>query len=285
MEYIVLNGEYHKANQPILTIQNRGFKYGDGLFESMFATGGEIPLFNYHIDRLIKSMKILNMIVPIKFTTDKNKLKEEIIRLIIKNKNFLGSRIRLSVFRNEGGLYTPENNSVSYIVETKPLKNTKFVQNQIGLKVDVFQDFKKPLNKLSNIKSSNSLIYILASEFKKNNFLDDTLILNDNNYLIESTSSNLFICKDESIYTPSLLEGCVDGVMRRKIIILAKKNNFDIVYDCMLTEENLLQADEIFLTNAVSGIKWICAFKKRRYYNKIAKYMTYILNNDLFPTK
>jgi branched-chain amino acid aminotransferase len=227
-------------------------------------------------------MNILKMNVPAKFSFDAFKLNDEIIRLSVKNKCFLGTRVRLSVFRNDGGLYTPENNEVSYVIEAIALKNTKFELNQVGLKVDIFEQYKKPVSKLSNLKTSNSLLYILAADYRKNYFFDEMLLLNENNFLIESISSNLFICKDEIIYTPSLSEGCISGVMRKKIIEISRKNNFEVINDCMLTEENLLQADEIFLTNAVTGIKWVGAFKKRRYFNRISKTLINLLNEELF---
>jgi len=281
-EYIILNGNYFDASQSVLTANNRAFKYGDALFETMFASGGKVPLFYKHLERLIKSMKILNMEVPVKFTVDTSGLKEEIIRLIVKNRFFHGARVRFSVFRNDGGLYTPENNEVSYIIETTPLKNKKFELNQIGQKIDVYEDFKKQINLLSNIKSANSLLYILASDFRKKHFFDEMLLQNNNNYLIEAISSNLFICKDNVIYTPSISEGCVAGVMRRKVIEKARKSDFKVIDDCMLTVDNLLLADEIFLTNAVSGIKWVGAFKDRRYYNRISKQLLLSINDEFF---
>lgn len=284
-EFLIYNGEYFDADKPILTVKNRAFKYGDSLFETMYATGGKIPLFYYHIDRLIKSMKILKMEIPAKFTSDTIGLNEEIVRLITKNRFFYGARVRFSVFRNDGGLYTPENNEVSYIIEVSPLKNTKFELNQIGLKIDVFEQYKKQLNKLSNLKTSNSILYILASLHRKSYFFDDMLLLNENNYLIEAISSNLFICKDNVVYTPAISEGCVAGVMRRKVIEKAKQNDIKIIDDCMLTSENLLLSDEIFLTNAVSGIKWVGAFRERRYYNRISKNLLTLLNDEFFGNK
>jgi len=281
-EYINYNGNFFKPNENVLKVQNRAFRYGDGLFETMFATGSRVPLFYEHISRLINSMNILKMEVPVKFSVDTTGFHHEISRLIIKNKFFMSARVRLSVFREDGGLYSPTNNEVGYVIELEPIKNTSFEIHNTGLKIDIYNEIKKPINILSNLKTSNSLIFVLAGIYKTKKNMDDVIIINQNNYVCESISSNIFIVKNDILYTPAISEGCINGIMRNAVINVAKENNIEVIDDCLLTIDNLLHADEIFLTNAVHGIRWVAAFQNRRYFNKNSKYLTFLVNNKLF---
>jgi len=280
-EYININGNYFKPNENVFKVQNRAFRYGDALFETMFATGSNIPLFYEHIARLINSMHVLKMEVPVKFSVDTTGFHQEISRLMIKNKFFMSARVRLSVFREDGGLYSPVSNEINYVIEMEKLNNTSFEIHKTGLKIDIYNEIKKPINILSNLKTSNSLIFVLAGIYKNKRNLDDAIILNQNNYICETISSNIFIVKNDILYTPAISEGCIDGIMRSVVINVAKENNIQVNDDCLLTIDNLLHADEIFLTNAINGISWVAAFQGRRYFNKNSKFLTFLINNKL----
>jgi len=280
-EYINYNGNYFKSNEGVLTVQNRAFRYGDALFETMFATSNKVPLFNEHLARLIKTMQMLKMEVPTKFSLDAKGFHQDISRLMIKNKFFTSARVRLAVFRNDGGLYTPQTNEVGYVIELDKMDNTNFEIHKNGLKIDIYNEIKKPINALSNLKTANSMLFVLAGIYKKTKKMDDVIILNQNNYICESMTSNIFIIKNDKLYTPAISEGCVNGIMRNVVINVAKENNFEVIDDCMLTIDNLLYADEVFLTNAVMGIRWVAAFQDRRYFNKHSKYLTFLINNKL----
>ncbi len=278
-EYINCNGEYCRAEENAISVYNRAFKYGDALFETMFASGSEIPLYNEHIKRLVKSMMVLKMEIPVKLSLEAKVLQQEITRLLTKNKFFTSSKVRLTVFRQDGGNYVPTTNNVSYIVETEKLAIANFEVLKSGLKIDVFTEIKKPINIFANMKTANSLLYVMAGIYQQKKNLDEVIILNQNNNICESVTSNVFVVKADKIYTPALSEGCIEGVMRQAILQLAKENNMEIIENTLLTTDNLLQADEIFLTNAVQGIRWVAAFQNRRYFNKISKYLTFLLNN------
>ena len=278
-EYINLNGELFAKNEAIFTANNRAFRYGDSLFETIHANGTEIQFLDAHIDRLIAGMKTIGMIIPINF---RDNLKTNITYLIHKNKAFAGTRIRLSVFRNDGGLYTPTNNSISYLIETSKLEHDHYILNKKGLKIDIYNDCKKLPGIISQFKTGNSLLYILAGNYKESMELDDCLLINERENPIESISSNLFIVKDEVVMTPSVNSGAVAGIMREQIIKTALNINRTVYDDCVITQNDLLEADEIFLTNAISGIRWVVAFKDRRYFNKTAKQLTEALNQNIF---
>jgi branched-subunit amino acid aminotransferase/4-amino-4-deoxychorismate lyase len=279
-KYICLNESYYKSDQYILNSDNRAFRYGDALFETIHANGTEPQFLKLHIKRLVNGMKILRMNVPATFRPEY--FKALITNILNKNRQLQGARVRLTVFRKPGGLYTPDTNNVSFLIESSPLEHDEYVLNIKGFAVDIFEDIPKPLNALSNVKSTNSLIYILAGIYKKENNLDESLILNEKHRIAESVSSNIFIAKDAKVFTPSINEGCIDGIMRYKIINILRSAGYFVNDNCSLTLQDLLTADELFLTNVITGLRWVVAFRQRRYYNKLSKFLITRLNEISF---
>ncbi|OFX17057.1 MAG: hypothetical protein A2033_15765 [Bacteroidetes bacterium GWA2_31_9] len=275
--YIILDGVLTN-NKNVISLNNRSFKYGDGFFETIHVCKSKIQFLNFHFERIIDSAQKLKMKLPSHFNEDF--LKNDILKLLNKNKFYLGARVRLSIFRKDGGLYTPESNLASYTIEAEKLPIHIYELNKIGLKIGIYDEIKKQISVLSSIKSNNSLIYILASIYKTEKNFDDCLLLNEHNDIIEATSSNLFVVKNNVIYTNSTSSGCVNGVMRNAIIDLAISQKYIVYDDCIFKEADLIEADEIFLTNAISGIKWVMSFKDRRYFNKVSKKLIEELNNQ-----
>ena len=279
-KFICLNGSYLKSNKPVLESKNRSFLYGDGLFETIHANGTEPQFIKMHMNRMLGSMRMLKMIIPGFFSAEY--FMSHIKGVLTRNKQFQGARVRITVFRDKGGLYTPEVNEVSFVIESSPLENDLYTLNQQGYKVEVFTDIAKPDNLLSSVKTTSALFYVLAGIFKSENLLDDCLILNHSGRICESVSSNIFLAKGNKYYTPSLKEGCLPGIMRQVIIDIIKNEGLYMNDDCSLTVEDLLRSDEIFLTNAISGIRWVVAFRQKRYFNKSSKFLVKLLNNKAF---
>lgn len=279
--FILYNGDYHNKESFGLSYQNRAFCYGDALFETMHANGTEIQFFEDHMTRLKYGMQVLKMEIPT--VIESGFIEKEIIKLLHKNKLYQGVRIRLSVFRNNGGKYTPSDNNISYLVETEYIENEYYQLNQKGLIIDIFRDIKKPVNQLSNLKTANSLLYIMAGLHAKEKKLDDCILLNEKGNLLEGISSNLFIIKKSTLSTPALKEGPVAGIMRKQILKIADRMGFDINHESEISEKQLLDADEVFLTNSISGIKWVVAYKEKRYFNSNAKNLVDQLNMIAFP--
>ncbi|PCH68836.1 MAG: hypothetical protein COC06_08765 [Bacteroidales bacterium] len=279
VEKICLNGKLYSKDELLFGAGNRAFRYGDSLFETIHANGTEIQFLPEHLNRLTRGMDCLGMIIPSGF---REKIKKDIIFLINKNKAFAGTRIRLSVFRKDGGLYTPTDNSISYLIETSVLENAHYVLNRKGLIIGVFDDMRKSYNLVSQYKTGNSLPFILASNYRKSMNWDDCLLLNERGNIVESISSNLFLVKDGVLMTPSIENGGVSGIMRKQIIEIAANLNITVFDDCNLNHETILSADEIFLTNAISGIQWVVAYQQRRYFNKTAKLLIEELNRKAF---
>jgi branched-subunit amino acid aminotransferase/4-amino-4-deoxychorismate lyase len=262
VKHVSYNGELHPADSFNVTLQNRAFRYGDGIFETMRSRGVHIPFYAFHYERLIRGMELFKM------STDglsAGVLLKAIERLIHADKLYNGNSIRISVFRNEGGKYAPETNTISYIIEATPLSTNAFVINDKGLFIDTYETHFKSSSRLGNFKNCSSLLLVLAGNFMNKRKLDDVLILNEKNYLVEALSSNIFVLKGKQLFTPSLATGCVDGVMRRIVIAIATEKKYTIIESDTMVPEDLLDADEVFITNALRGINWVVAFKNKRY--------------------
>lgn len=280
-KYINYNGDFLFENDLFITKENRSFRYGDGLFESLLVSGTKAPFIKLHYQRLTQSMEVLQMLPHIRFNLEN--LEQIIQKLCNKNKYLKGARFRISVFRNLGGLYTPETNYTDFLVESIPLPDYLFKLNEKGLRLGTFKTHLKSIDELGSLKSANALLYIMAGIYKKQNRFDDCLIFNQHNRICETVSSNIFLVKNNSLYTPSLEEGCISGIMRTVVIRIAPRFGFEVNQNCSLTEEDIEKADEIFVTNAVQGIQWVVAYKNRRYFNTSARLFTDKINEVYIP--
>ncbi len=278
--FILYNGEYFPREEFGVSITNRSFCYGDGLFETMHANGTEIQFFEDHLIRLKYGMNVLKMQIP--EIIGSGKIFKEIIKLLHKNKLYQGVRIRLSVFRNDGGKYTPTSNSTSYLVETEFLDNDRYTINQKGLITDIFPEVQKPINPFSNLKTSNALIYVMAGIYALEKKLDDCIIVNEKGFITETISSNIFLLKDKFILTPPLTDGPVAGIMRKQILKIADMLQYRIYNEKSLTEKNILDADEMFITNSITGLRWVLAFKEKRFFNNSSQQFIDKLNEVAF---
>lgn len=278
-KFIKFNNQIIAKETPLFTLANRSFCYGDGFFESIRITGAEMPFIKNHFERIKETANILEINLDSSITVEW--LQESVKELAIKNGVEQEGKARINFYRNEGGLYAPETNSSSVIIDVMPYQaKSGYELNNKGIKVDLYQKIKKPCNALSSIKSCNSLLYVLAGKYKTDNELEECVILNDRQNVCEFTSSNLFIVINGVLYTPAITEGCIQGVMRKVILDLAAKARI-YVYETELKPNDLIRADEIFLTNAVQGIQWVGAYKAKRYFNKVSKTLIDALNQHV----
>lgn len=276
MSYVFHKGEYVNEHQAFIAKDNRAFRLGDGFFESMRVIDGKVLFLENHFSRISDTIKAYKMMAAENFNLEL--LRNQIQGLLSRNNITKGGRIRITFYRKSTGYYLPHGDDVSYLIESEPLLENEFILNPIGKTVDIFTDFKKDVNKLSIFKSLNAQLYIMAALHSKEKNLDDALIQNNKFAIIESISSNIFIVSNGVLYTPSLTDGCIAGTMRMNIINIALDNKIK-VYECTLNPQNLLAADEIFLTNAVKGIEWVVAYRTKRYYNDMSKKMIQLLND------
>ncbi len=274
-KHISFNGDIIESLDSNL-YTNRAFKFGDGIFESIRILNGKPLFLNHHIGRLIAGANTMKIEVSSNINVNYfTKAFDELCRV---NNITKSGRARLTYFRAGEGAYQPTTNQGSYVIEMIPIDQNNFELNSEGLIVDTFKLMQKSLDQFSKFKTLNSLLYVQAAIYAKENSLDDSLILNKDGNIIESSKSNIFIVSNGVLYTPPLEDGCVGGVMRMNIINIAINNNVK-VYECSLKPQNLLIADEIFLTNTIKGLEWVRGFKNKRYFNDISKKIITLLNN------
>lgn len=273
--HCIYNGHVISLYEPAISFSNRAFRYGDSLFESIRFTNGKIMFLADHVKRIKLSMTTLRMNVPAEFTT--GNIEALILHLLEQNNIKQDARIRLTVFRNEGGFYTPDTNDISFLIESESLETNGYQLNQKGLWVDVYAEIKKQINKISNLKTGSALLYVMAGITKTSLKLDDCLLVNDNGNIIESISSNIFVVKNGTLYTSPIADGCIDGVMRKQILDIAAQNKI-LTFEQTLTVHTLTNGDEVFLTNAIKGIQWVGQFKNKFYTNQKSVFFTEKLN-------
>lgn len=277
MLYINNNGEILNNSGHTIKTGSRAYHYGDGVFESIRIMNGRPINLDNHIKRLLEGAKAIKMRTPSFMNTEF--FDSKIVELINKSGIVAGGRCRISLDRVSGGTYSPESNDVEFYIEVYPLDNNFYELNQKGKEIDIYMDHKKQKGVLANFKTKNGLIYVLASITAKEKGLDDYLITNETGGILESTNSNIFLVSNGVLYTPGLEEGCLAGTMRMQIINLAIDNGIK-VYECNVLPQNLLAADEIFFTNAVSGISWVSGYRTKRYFNETAKKLVDVLNDS-----
>ncbi len=266
--FINYNGTVVPQDMAILDVDSRAFRYGDGIFETMLWKDGDIRFLDLHLERLQESLSMLHFDDADQFNPFFIRSKVE--ELLRKN-SMVGqqARVRLIVFRQGGGLYSPESNKAAYILQVDRKPET-LRDKKTGLIIDIYTEYKKAYSELSKIKSNNALIYVMAGLFKKKNAFDEVLILNQSGNLCEALASNIFIYYDKVLYTPALSEGCIAGVMRRVVMDMAQEQGIEVV-EAEIKPDIVKVADEIFCTNAVEGIQWVMGYKHKRYFNKVSR--------------
>jgi branched-chain amino acid aminotransferase len=272
---INFNGNIVVQDDNILT-QNRAFLYGDGVFETVKIVNSKILFLEDHYFRLMASMRVVRMEIPMNFTMEH--LEEQILKLVQEKGVSASARARITVFRNDGGLYLPKTNEVSFLIHVTPLENTSYVLNTNTYEVDLYKDFYVTKQLLSSIKSTNKMINVTGSIFAHENGLDNCILLNDAKNVVEGLQGNLFMVIGNKLITPPVSEGCLNGVMRKQILALAKKMEGIEVLEEIISPFDLQKADELFLTNVIMGIQPITKYRKKEFTSNLAHLLVQKLN-------
>jgi branched-chain amino acid aminotransferase len=262
-----------------LLIHNRAFLYGDAVFETVKIVNSKILFLEDHYFRLMSSMRIVRMEIPMNFTMEY--LEEQIITLA-KAKDLKNSaRARITVYRNDRGYYLPQNNSVSFLINAESLENAPYSIDQKEYVVDLYTDFYVTKQLLSSIKTTNKLLNITASIYASENDLDNCLLLNDSKNVVEAIQGNIFLLKGNKLITPPVSEGCLNGVMRKQIISLARTiENLEVVEET-ISPFDLQKADELFITNVIKGIQPITKYRKKEFTIDLSNILVQKLNDSI----
>jgi len=268
MNHFIFNGKIYQLTDPVIGPGNRGLRYGDGLFETMKMVNGNILQQADHFERLWQGLRVLQFEMPRLFT--QGSLITAIRSIARKNNHENMARIRLNIFRGEGGLYDAVNNTPNYIIETWALAEENGQWNSNGLVAGIFEDAKKSCDMLSNIKHNNYLLYVLAALKSKQEKWNDAIVLNQFGRIADTTIANIFLVKDEMVFTSSLSEGCVAGTMRKALINHLEQNNIALK-EMAVTVQDILNADEVFFTNSIYNIRWVRQIGNTVYENDLTQ--------------
>jgi branched-chain amino acid aminotransferase len=272
--YINLDGKIWTSTSAVIQADSRGLRYGEGIFETMRLEAGRIPLLDLHMDRFFGGLELLGLNFPTGFT--RNALADQFTELWKLNGQHASARIRLTAFGGEGIALSDSDSAPHYLIQAFPL-SVNFLSAYTDLKIGLYPESRKSMDRLSQLKSNNYLLFVQAARYAHSMQWDDALILNWRERVCESTIANLFCFKDGALYTPALSEGCVAGVMRRHVINVAWESSLSPV-ETEISIEFLEGADEVFLTNAVRGICPVGRFGSKEYGHKDTQNLQKILN-------
>lgn len=272
---INFNGNIVPSDNNLL-VDNRAFLYGDGVFETLKIVDNKILFFEDHYFRLMSSMRIVRMEIPMNFTMEY--LEEQVLSLVRNNNIQSSARVRITVYRNNGGYYLPKDKTVSFLINAVALESPIYKIEKNTYEVDLYKDFYVTKQLLSSIKSTNKIINITGSVFAEENGLENCLLLNDGKNVIEALNGNIFMLLGNKLVTPPVSEGCLNGVMRKQVLALARKIESLEVVEEPISPFDLQRASELFITNVITGIQPISKYRKKDFESKLANELLVKLN-------
>ncbi|PZD78221.1 aminotransferase class IV [Mesonia sp. K7] len=271
------NGIIQNKNEVAIDIDNRGFQYGDGLFETLRVINNKVVFWEDHYFRLMASMRVLRMEIPMNFSPEI--LEEEILKTVAANglEND-AARVKINVYRIAGGFYLPEHREINYFISAKKLENQFYISDHKNYTVELFKDHYQVSGLLSTLKTTTKNIAILGSIYAQENDYDNCFILNEKKMVIEALNSNLFLVNGHEIKTPPLAEGCLNGIIRKKLIEIIEKTEGLTIKEESISPFELQKADELFLTNTIIGIQSVTNYRKKSYSSEKADLLRGKLN-------
>lgn len=274
---INLNGKLTNDSN-IISNHNRGYKYGDALFETLKIVHGKIMFWEDHYFRLMASMRIMRLEIPMSFTMEF--LETEILKTLEANQLSKSSaRVRLNIDRGEGGKYLPREKHVNFSIVVEPLDSDVYTSpNSTSYVVDLYKDYFVAPGLLSTLKSNNKAINVLGSIYASENDFDNCLLLNTNKNVVEALNGNLFVVHGETIKTAPLEDGCLNGIMRKQIVNVILNSGDYVLDEQSISPFELQKADELFITNVIVGIQPISKYRKKSFDTKISEDLLKRLN-------
>jgi branched-chain amino acid aminotransferase len=206
------------------------------------------------------------MEIPMEFTMEY--LEEAILQTLPAEK--ASARIRMTVFRKEGGLYLPEDNNISYIIESASLAEPAYQLSTASYEITLFRDYTITAHLLSNVKTNNKILNVVGSIYARENGYDNCLLLNQDKQVVEALNGNLFLVKDNLVKTPPLTDGCINGIMRKQILTQVRAMDSLRLEEVSVSPFELQNADEMFLTNVIVGIQPVSTYRKAQFGSGIA---------------
>ncbi|MDR5590099.1 aminotransferase class IV [Christiangramia sp. SM2212] len=274
---INLDGKIVELENAKLSVLNRGFAYGDSVFETIRVINGKIMFWEDHYFRLMASMRIMRMEIPSSFSPE---FLEQEIKEIIEANDLSNSaaRIKFAVYRLQGGYYTPATRDIGYVISAEEMENSFYLFNEEKYEIELFKDHYVTSGLLSTIKSNNRAVNVLGSIYASENGYDNCLLLNEKKSVVEALNGNLFLVKGNTIKTPPITDGVLNGIIRKQLLNILKKTDEYTLEETSISPFELQKADELFITNVAKGIQPVSKYRKKEYAHKVSKDLLSKLN-------
>lgn len=269
-QFLFSDGKILKHDKLLISPNNRSFRYGDGFFETMKWYKGKILLEQLHLERLFHTLHKLQFKPPTYFTAEY--IVDAIQQLVAKNQHHQLARVRVTIYRGDGGIYDEQNHFPHLLIQTWALNPMNNRLNENGLTIDIYAAAVKQADHFSMLKSNNYLGYAMAALWAKENHLNDAILLNPQGNIADATIANMFIINNGTIITPALSEGPVSGVMRRYILKQLQDRGYE-VKEGIVSVDDLANASEVFLTNAIYGMRWVKQCGKNAYSHQLVPHL------------
>ena len=271
------NGTLVQSKETHLSPMNRGLLYGDGVFETLKVVNSKILFWEDHYFRLMASMRILRMEIPMEFTP------EYLEKQLLDTINACGlsdtpARIRITVYRKDGGTYLPEHRGVGYYIYAKEISTPFYTLSDAPYEVELYKDHYVNADILSTLKTTNKVLHVTGSIFAEENGYDNCLLLNNKKNIVEALQGNLFLVKGTHIKTPPLEDGCLRGIIRKQLLTILPLLEEYTFEEASISPFELQKADELFITNAIKGIQPITKYRKKVYASEVASVLLQKLN-------
>jgi branched-chain amino acid aminotransferase len=250
-------------NSAVFVESNRGFLVGDAVFETIKVVNNQVLFLEDHYFRLMATMRICRMEIPMLFTMEY--VEAQILELIDVLHPSVAFRVRFSVYRTGGGFYAPLSNEVAFVVTAMPLESVHYSIKKEDYEIELYKDFHVSKQLLSTLKTNNKLLQVLGTIYAKENGYDNCLLLNEDKNIVEALQNNIFMKMGNVISTPPIAEGCINGIMRKQVLAILSKMEGYQVKEAVISPFDLQKADELFLTNVISGIQPITKYRKKSY--------------------
>ncbi|MGI9552316.1 MAG: aminotransferase class IV [Aurantibacter sp.] len=274
------NGNLLSSESLFLNHKNRAMRYGDALSETFRVINGTLIFWEDHYQRLMASMRILRMEIPMSFTMEF--LEEQVLNTLSANELIdCPAIVHILVFREGVGSNLPESNDVAFCIEVSELDSSFYIAKEGRYEVELFRDFYLNADMLSTLNTNNKILNVVGSIFAEENDYDDCLLLNHEKMVVAALSGNLFLIKGNTIKTPPLRDGCPNGVIRKRIIKLIEGSTDREFEENSISPFELQKADEIFITNIEDGIRPITKYRKKEFANSVSKKLLEMLNEQV----
>ena len=243
---VYLNGKFVELADAKVSILDRGFCYGDALFETMRVYSGKIFCLNLHLDRLERGAQSIFLNLP-----ESRERLEKILYETFNRNQGADAVIRLTITRGEGilGKLWQADTTPTLSVYVKPYNGPPDEWYQNGVPISLIPDSASRLGGLQEqIKSANYLSQVLARKQAEDQGSVDGIMISDKGEICDGTICNIFLVKQGGLITPAVNPYVLAGVTRRVVLDLAAQTGVACKEKTVVAEE-VFQADEVFLTN------------------------------------